>query len=300
MNVTLLVLMAVAGAECGQGGEAAAAPENAVFELLVSEGLPAPDGARVKLPAPWLPDGLDAAGQRAALQRMAGPARGLDQLLRDSVVAPFVFEMSDVETASDTATMRRVDLWFVAYGDLEKLAQRGTIEQLIDDLRIQSPGDLPERQGVLDEEQLRKRGLFVPDSDNRQQRFAYATVALFERVLLSATQRVVLTRGPESVLAAGMIDPRFAGDSEYPNHWRPIERDPSGRLLLGQAQPYGAAGFYVKVTPLRAPAGALVIECHQVFDEPEAWFGGRNLLRSKLPILVQDGVRKFRRKLREL
>ena len=31
-----------------------------------------------------------------------------------------------------------------------------------------------------------------------------------------------------------------------------------------------------------------------LFDEPVGWFNGANLLRSKLPIVVQEGVRKFR------
>ncbi len=299
MSATVLLLIAVVGANCPPGAAPGAVPENPVFELLIEQGLPAPDGSRVKLPEPWLPDGLDAAAQRAALERMAGP-RPVDQLLRDSVVAPFVFTMGDVEGAEGAGTMRRVDVWFVAYGDLEKLAERETIDQLVESVQTQGPSDLPQRHGVLDEEEMRRRGLFVPDTEDRKQRFAYATVGLLDRVLLSATQQVVLTRRQESVLAAGMIDPRFTDDTEYPNQWRPIERDPSGRFIPGEPQPYSAAAFYVKVTRLKEPAGALVIECHQVFDEPEAWFGGRNLLRSKLPILVQDSVRKFRRKLREL
>jgi len=303
MSVSVLLSLGcvLLGPDCLQGERSDAVTENAVFELLVEQGLPAPNGERVKLPRPWLPDGLDATGQRAALKRMAGPNRSLDQLLRNSVVAPFVFKMANVETAQggDT-TMRRVDIWFVAYGDLDKLAERKALDQMAESLRMRSPGDLPQRQGVLDEQEMRSRGLFVPDTENRKQRFAYATVALFDRVLLSATQRVVLTRGEDSLLVAGMIDPRLTNDSEYPNQWRPVERNASGTFKLGPSQPYTAAAFYVKVTPLKEPAGALVIECHQVFDEPRAWFGGRNLLRSKLPILVQDAVRKFRRKLREL
>jgi len=300
MSASVLLLLAVLGADCAQDAQPAAATENALFELLVEQGLSAPKGARVRLPAPWLPDAMDAPGQRAALERMAGPTRSLDQLLRDSVVAPFVFKMDDVEDVEGGGTMRRVDVWFAAYGDLDKLAEREALDEMVASLRTQSRSDLPQRQGILDEEAMRSRGLFVPDTEDRKERFAYATVGLFDRVLLSATQHVVLTRGADSVLAAGMIDPRFADDAEYPNQWRPIQRDPSGRFILGEPQPYTASAFYMKATRLKQPEGALVIECHQVFDEPEAWFGGRNLLRSKLPILVQDSVRKFRRKLREL
>ena len=41
----------------------------------------------------------------------------------------------------------------------------------------------------------------------------------------------------------------------------------------------------------------MFIECHMIFDEPRGWFGGANLLRSKLPLAVQEEVRNFRRRL---
>jgi hypothetical protein len=34
-----------------------------------------------------------------------------------------------------------------------------------------------------------------------------------------------------------------------------------------------------------------------VLGEPEAWFQGSNLLRSKIPLTVQEGVRTLRRRL---
>ena len=44
-------------------------------------------------------------------------------------------------------------------------------------------------------------------------------------------------------------------------------------------------------------SGAVLVEYHLVFEEPQGWFGGSNLLRSKLPLVCQDGVRKFRRRM---
>ena len=66
-----------------------------------------------------------------------------------------------------------------------------------------------------------------------------------------------------------------------------------------QPQPYAGLGSYVKATRLAEPAGAVFIEYHVVFAEPQGWFHGANLLRSKLPIVAQDMVRKFRRKMAE-
>ena len=41
------------------------------------------------------------------------------------------------------------------------------------------------------------------------------------------------------------------------------------------------------------------MEYHVAFVEPQGWFHGTNLLRSKLPIVAQEMVRKFRRNLSE-
>src|SRR5205814_1186239 len=90
---------------------------------------------------------------------------------------------------------------------------------------------------------------------------------------------------------------RFGDDPEFPNRWRPISRDDDGKPVLGEAHPYGGAGAYIKITRLAEPAGALFVEYHLVFTEPKGWFGGANLLRSKVPILTQSEVRAFRREL---
>ena len=101
----------------------------------------------------------------------------------------------------------------------------------------------------------------------------------------------------ESVVAGIKLDERFNKDQEFSNTWSPIVRDAGGKLSVGAPSPYSGLGGYMKITQLREPAGALFVECHIVFAEPEAWFGGKNLLRSKLPLAVQDNVRSFRRKL---
>ena len=74
---------------------------------------------------------------------------------------------------------------------------------------------------------------------------------------------------------------------------------PQGAQQLGDPHPYSGFGGYIKVSELVEPAGALLIEMHFVFDEPEGWFGGKNLLRTKLPLAVQENVRKFRGELKK-
>ena len=75
-----------------------------------------------------------------------------------------------------------------------------------------------------------------------------------------------------------MLDERFVRDPEFPNAWRPITRDESGRRRLGEPRPYTGFGGYAKATRLLEPAGAFFVEYHAAFAEPSGWFNGTNLL----------------------
>jgi hypothetical protein len=277
-----------------------AASANPLFDQVTEKGI-SPDGRHfVELPPPSMADGLSADQQRAVIARVAGPGRRVDDLMRDSVVAPLVVEVGEKSLRPDGPIMRTVDLWFIAHGDLDKLGSEESLEKLSENLKPAGQGDLPETRGVLGKEAMRARGIYVEDAEDRRQRFVYATFPLFDRVLVSATQRMVVTGSDRSVLAAGVIDAAFDDDPDFPNRWQRLARDALGRFEIGQPQVYRGAGFYVKATLLQEPPDAIFVEYHQAFCEPVEWFGGAPLLRSKLPLLVQDGVRKFRRELRRL
>jgi hypothetical protein len=107
------------------------------------------------------------------------------------------------------------------------------------------------------------------------------------------------SRTSDALWLAWLLDPRF-DTGELANRWNPIEIDNLGKKELGAAHAYQGYGGYVKVTPLDEPADALFIEAHIVFHEPPAWFNTSNLLRSKMPLAIQENIRKFRRQLDRL
>jgi len=274
-------------------------PDNPVFRDLVETGLPADaQGAqRLQLALPTMADGLDAKAQRERIEQVAGPKRRVDDLLRNTVVAPFVLKIEDASSAGGDP-FRRVNVWYVAYGPLEKFFEESFFEELLHLAPSEKKSRLPLASAMLTEEELRERRIALEREAGRNERYYFSTVGLFDRVLLSATRRVVVTRQAESVLVAAVIDARFTSDPKYPNAWKSITTDESGRFTLGPAQPYVASGVYTKITRLHEPAGALFVEHHQVFAEPQGWFEGKNLLRAKLPLAIQEGVRKLRRELR--
>jgi len=277
----------------------AATPENPIYTQLIEKGLPAREGseASLKFPQPTMPDGLDAAAQRRVIDQIARPNRRVEDLLRDSIVAPFVLKIEDLPAAEGQDPVRRMDTWYLAYGDLDRFLDEDFFESLVDMTR-ERKGRIPSTKTTLAEDALRARGIEVPEQKDREERFLHASSPLFERVLVSATRHVVVTRGDDSVTVAAAIDPRFTGDAQYPNSWRSIEKDRRGTPTFGPVHPYGASGTYIKVTRLHEPTGALFVEHHQIFAEPYGWFEGKGLLRSKLPMAVQENVRRLRRELK--
>jgi len=191
---------------------------------------------------------------------------------------------------------RSVDLWFVVHGDWDILTSKDFLESFA---KPEGEGQtrVVSKSGALTEKEMRKRNLAATTTGGCEQRFLYTTFSLFERVQLSATRFSTLTRGKDFVLAAGKIDPRFDKDPDYPNQWRPLLRDVRAEIKPGPAHPFSHAGGYAKITRLKEPAGAVFVEFHLVYEEAYGWFDGVTLVKQKIPLMVQEKVRTFRRKL---
>jgi hypothetical protein len=271
---------------------------NPLLDELLVKGVPISDGSLVKVPPPTMADGLEAAAQQAVLAKTAEGNQPLDEFLRSSIVAPFVLKIRAV-SAPDGPPVRQVDLWFVAHGNWDKVSSTDFLESLMG-LGGTSVVTETSRAGFLSEEALTKRGLPFESKPDRQEGEYASTVALFDRVQIRATRYVLSTRQSASLVIAATIDPRFDKDAEFPNQWRSVQRDLDNpqKVTLGPPQLYRSAAFYGKITRLAEPAGAVFVEYHAVFEEPQGWFAGANLLVSKLPLLAQSEVRKFRTKLR--
>jgi hypothetical protein len=250
---------------------AAAAPaleggarSNALYEELRTRGVAVGPKLRAKLPEPSMADGLDARTQRAVIDTLAGTDYSVEDY--------------------------GIDVYLIAYGDLVTVAGKDFLSQW-------KSSNKDRQVHILTPAELTARKLTEHVEGPIQERFGHTVFPILEQVQISASLQAMTTRGTESVLGAAHIDPRFNADGEFPNRWRSIGRDACGQPVLGEPQPYDAAGLYIKVTKLHEPEGALFAEYHVVFAEPKGWFGGANVLRAKMPILAQSEVRAFRRDL---
>jgi hypothetical protein len=273
------------------------AAENPIFQELTAKGVKMSDGSVRKLPRPILADGLDAAGQREAIGKVADARSSFEQLVAESYYAPVVVKVRTIKASEDEGpALRAVDVWFVVRGDWDTLNSKDFLDSAIKG-KDEGKSRVVLTSGVLDKNELAQRKLSVTAKDGVEEQFVYTTFVLFDRVEISATRFALVTRSKDSILAAGRIDPRFAKDAEFPNQWRPLLRDERAEISRGPAHPLAHAGGYAKITRLVEPADAMLIECHMVYEEPYAWFDGANLVKQKVPAMVQEKVKTFRRKL---
>ncbi|HEV7222114.1 MAG TPA: hypothetical protein VGN42_05390, partial [Pirellulales bacterium] len=231
----------------------AAPASNAVLEELLETGISAPGGPAVKLPPPFLPDGLDGKRQTDAIAKLPGARHSVEELLRKSVVAPFELKIHPPVDAQGEAGLWRVDAWFVAYGSLEEVAQEDFLKRWSrlgggKEAADVGSSEALSRAGKLSDAEISERKLFEEGEQQPDEYFLYSTFSLFDRVQLSATRHAVITRGDESLLIAAKVDPRFDADEQYPNQWRPMKRDELGKIETGKPHAYEDAGFYAKVT----------------------------------------------------
>jgi hypothetical protein len=262
--------------------------QNPLYRQLRESGVPVTATDKIRLPAPTMTDGLSAEAQFKALKELAGEQYSVDELTRNSAVAPFILRVSDLKPFDPQAPARGVDLWFVVYGTLDMDLGGAFIDRALGDSRKQG------KMRELKPEELAKRSTKL--RDEKHEGYGHVLFNFLERVEIEATGHTYWTRTPDSMLAATEMDERFRNDAEFPNRWRSIEKG-DGEVKAGPWKPFSGSGQYLKVTRLVEPQGALFVEYHLVFTEPADWFGGANLLRSKLPQAAQIIVRSMRREL---
>ena len=245
------------------------------------------------LPEPTIAEGIDGPALRAKLEAVPGRHAPVEELLRNSIVAGLVVHFRDVEAKDQKLPVHGCDVWFVAYGELEPLTKQDFMDDLLRSqqkdakIRVLAPADLTQR----------KITLAGGEKAALQERYTHTVFPLLDRVQIAAASRTVMSRTADSLVFATVLDSRFADDKEFPNRWRSLKKLPGNKTELGPPQPYDGAAAYLKVTRLSDPKGALLVEYHLVFVEPQDWFGGANLMRSKLPVLIQTQVRAFRKQL---
>jgi hypothetical protein len=268
----------------------AQAPANPLYDELVQKGVRIPSGPTVKLPPPLFPVAKPIANADALLEKAAGKVP-LELFLKSTVTAPFSWKIESVENAKNERCAQLISLRFIAYGKLKSLEETDILKSLLSGKQKGSS-----ESTALRPAELKKRSIKLLEGAGLKDSYGTLSLALLERVQIDGVTHNVRSTLAKSNIHASQLDDRFLKDKEYPNTWRSIIRSAEGESL-GPLHPYTGLAGYACVTELTQPKGALLVEMHFVLHEPPAWFGGPNLLRSKLPTVLESNVRSFRRKM---
>jgi amino acid transporter len=258
---------------------------------LASRGVEVAMDVRADLPAAVLR--FDAPQGEADLKPLAGPVEW-ERFSADSVNAPVAVTIEPFAVAG-TRLAHRVHASFALHAPLERLQADETLRR---SLGAEAAADGKAATArLLTAEELAAAGI-VADAGGRE-RLVALDLPLLNRVRIRGVVRTVATEHPDGVEVAWQFDDRLRDHPQWRPTWTRLEENELGARVAGEPQPYGGCGGIVAVRRLAAAGGLdlLAVESRMVLAEPEAWFQGGNLLRSKIPLATQEGVRSLRRRL---
>jgi hypothetical protein len=245
---------------------------------------------------PTLRDGMTADQQTQAIGSILGNLEE-ERFFKPSVVSPFVFELEPLSKLENGGQRQRLDVWFVAHGKLDDIEEKKMMDDLTGPEAKKTPG-LPEIARALTEEEMKSRDLkFGDQPDGSGRSYGIMGANILDKAFVTGITSSRYRKTDESIELFLRMSPSLFDDADFPARWHSISKADDGTFRLGEANPYTDLAALIKVTKLVGVEDGLFVEVHVVYAEPFGWFEGRNLLRSKLPPVLQDSVRKFRRKL---
>lgn len=261
-----------------------------VVDRLVTKGLQLQQDAVVKLTPPLITPAMTADEQRSALEKLMG-RRKFVNAMSQSVSADQELRVATERTLGARGAIRRLDQYFVAYADFELMKD----EALLKDFMGQ---EKKERGPEKFEHYLERLEQGAKGEADASKPYVYRMrMGLLDKVMISGLIRGQSYSGPGLLIESALSPEDLLNDPDDPTVWQAIPRGARGDSDLGPKTPYRGLAGYLQVCELKFQEGALLVECHAVLVEPNGWFGGRNLLQSKLPLVAHNNMRSFRRKL---
>lgn len=244
-----------------------------------------------ELPASLLP--LQGQLLPATRTRLAG-RHSWDRFVSDTRLAPICLTISPVTTGGSR----------VGHQLRAVFALRTSLADLNDEQEEAEPLGLGRAGGsyrLLTTTELTEAGL--KSSGRQDERFVLIELTLLNRMRVCGTVHIVRQSTADGIKLTWAFDHRFDSQPEFRTTASRIDSNELGERVIGPAEPY-AGGFGVVIarelpqpgdTPADPPI--VIVESRLVFAEPEDWFGGSNLLRAKIPLITQEGVRTLRQRL---
>jgi hypothetical protein len=267
---------------------------NPLYVQLREKGLTL-GGVHVDLPPPSLADDASEEQERATLKAIAGSTAAVKDLTRDSVTADEVLKKRSVKAKA--GVVRFIDLWFVVYADLDAFDPEKSLSGAQDGQTV-GAGNMQFSGRRVAESVLAAKGIKLAKVPDTIESYSTFTGKMLDQVEFQTTNHVFAKRGERSWVIANVTDDRFNDDPAFRNAWRNL--DTRRKTAAGNAwQPYDGGGGCTKMTTLKTVPGAVLVEVHSAFYEPNDWFGGGPILDSKINPAAKNQVRALREELRK-
>lgn len=266
--------------------------QNSVFVHVIEKGIDV-NGRTITLPPPRLVDAAGPDDERTALEKIAGSNQAVEELLRDSVTAPFIIKVHDTKVAG--ATVRQADLWFAVHGDLKSIDPAS--EAARTDQKAVEVANMWFQTRLLNADEIRAVGVKLADQTGSKSWFAHIHAKLLDRIDFEVTNHIVASQSPQSIVIASATDPSFTSAGSLSNGWKSLKTTGPAEAREPPRQPYSGGISYAQISRVAFDPDVLLIEMHVAFIEPDGWFQGAPILRSKFSVAAQDQIRTLRREL---
>ncbi|TWU07851.1 hypothetical protein [Stieleria varia] len=240
-------------------------------------------GRSFTLPPPTLNTQQSAKEQLDAMQSLVGKAKW-KAFTRDSAVAPVEIDLDYLRDEADQRIGHSVHMAFLVHASFDSLRDQDVTS------KITGGGAEKDRWTgrLLTEEEREKNNATLSDDET----LVMFAVPLLDKVELQGVIRVARDESEDELTYRFHLDPGFDSPSGIsPNGWKRIDAD-SDEMTV----PYKGLAGYLSIQRLSEPAETCFVEARVLMHEPQEWFNGSNFLRSKLPLMMQEIARNFRRR----
>ena len=208
---------------------------NPLYQQLRAKGVAVSEKTRARLPAPEMADGLSAAEQKKVITKLLGDDVDYDHFVENSIYAPTLLRpLRQVPDANPKAPAHEMNLYFIVHGDIKKLRNRKTLEELAGPEQKKGEGK------ELTPADLKTRGITIAPEADKREGYGHAVINLLDSIKLEVTGHSYYTKNEGSIVLAAEVDPRFGRDREFPNQWQPLkEEKPPAPLQRSRILPEG-------------------------------------------------------------
>lgn len=282
MTLVLVVGLSPIPAEAQDG-------ELGLATALFDHGIAFPGELTFPLDEPTLVIELPIEDREAALKQLAGQ-HNWRQFSRNHPNAPTSVRLKSLKDESGQRLGYSVRSTYIAYAPFEKLRDQ-------DLLQASFGADKPEQASFeeLSQERLDELGVSF---DAESAGVARMQLALLNQVKLQGVVEMQRIVKEDSILLCWRLHPAFEvveGQEDLENQWAPVRQNSQGDLIVGRLRPYAGLGGFISISQTGVAEDQLLFESQLLIHEPEGWFENPNYLRSKLPLSLQEGAKKFRR-----